>query len=101
MEPRFHQGDAVVHADDDIYRCRANLRSWADGGPTGGPTPQPARPEQWAGRLHFDSDTDAETVLYADTLHLVVGDSTGTFLVEDLERPTATLTIRGHGPAPF
>ena len=30
MEPRFHQGDAAVHADGDVYRCRANLRCWTD-----------------------------------------------------------------------
>ncbi|WP_030277236.1 hypothetical protein [Streptomyces sp. NRRL B-24484] len=100
MEPRFHQSDATVHADGDIYRCRANLRSWAEDPATGHP-PVRTSQEQWAGRLHFDSDADAETVLYADAPHLVVDDTETTFTVDDLDRPTATLTIRGSGTPPF
>ncbi|MEW1913853.1 hypothetical protein AB0442_36425 [Kitasatospora sp. NPDC085895] len=99
MEPRFHQGDAKVHAGADLYRCRANLRCWTDQ-ISNGTSLYPGL-QQWAGHLHFDSDADAETVLYAAAPYLVVDDSEAAFLVEDLDRPTATLAIRGNGPAPF
>ncbi|GAA1123823.1 hypothetical protein [Kitasatospora arboriphila] len=99
MEPRFHQGDATVHASGDVYRCRANLRCWTDPD-SHGTSPYPGL-EQWAGRLHFDSETAAETVLYAAAPYLVLGDTASTFSVEALDRPTATLTIHGTGPAPL
>ncbi|MEV7181726.1 hypothetical protein [Kitasatospora sp. NPDC093679] len=103
MEPRFHEGDATVHADGDVYRCRANLRCWTDRiqTRTSGGASRPGGLEQWTGRLRFDADADAETVLHADAPGLVVDGPEAAFLVEDLDRPTATLTIRGSGPAPF
>ncbi|MFD0526035.1 hypothetical protein ACFQ1I_00330 [Kitasatospora arboriphila] len=72
-------------------------------GPTRTATGHPPTPA-WSnglGRLHFDSETAAETVLYAAAPYLVLGDTASTFSVEALDRPTATLTIHGTGPAPL
>jgi len=103
MEPRFYEDDAVVHTDGAEYRCRANLRCWADQfrvrtfGGTGVHDGQ----QQWIGRLRFDSGADADAVLTAESLRLVVNGTQGDFLAGSIDQATATLTIRGSGDPPF
>ncbi|MEV8099311.1 hypothetical protein [Kitasatospora sp. NPDC085879] len=74
MEPRFHQGGATVHAGGDVYRCRANLRCWDDQiqARTFGGVSLHDGLEQWAGRLRFDNDADAETILFTDPPRLAL-----------------------------
>ncbi|MFD9127050.1 hypothetical protein [Kitasatospora sp. NPDC059571] len=104
MEPRFYQGDAVVHADGTVYRCWANLRCWTDRvrARTFGGTSVHDGQQEWMGRLRFDTSADAGAVLVADNLRLVIGNGAqNAFLANAIDHATATLTIRGSGATPF
>ncbi|MFD9123554.1 hypothetical protein [Kitasatospora sp. NPDC059571] len=102
MEPRFYEGDAAVHADGAVYPCWANLRCWADqvrARTFGGTTVHDGQ-QQWTGRLRFRG-ADAETVLFASSVRLVVDGAEGRFLIDTRDPAGGTLEIRGTGPAPF
>jgi hypothetical protein len=102
MEPRFYEGDATVRADGVVYPCRANLRCWADRVPARSPagTAESEGPQQWVGRLRFD-DGDAQAVLFAGRLCLVVDGAEGVILVDSNDPTTGAVEIRGTGAPPF
>jgi hypothetical protein len=104
MEPHFYAGEAVLHADGVQFWCRANLRCWADSAwgdrTLGGPTVYDG-PTKWIGRLRFDSGADAEAVLFARSLRLVVDGAESDFLADSIDRTTAALMICGSGAPPF